>query len=214
MKDPKRTIRFFDLKKADLNKRISEDFLDGDLAVIACKVTDYSDVINRYSVEGYESPNPELLSYIEDCAKYIPMEYPLVLDITGCSFSDKQQETIKTAFRDYYTYDLCDAMATRKKGIIGFIVMFVLMLASAYVFNSISAQTLILADLIYIGFWVCADTVFSFLFGGGSENRRKKILAARIQSMQIKFEKKYDDLPYTESEAEEIVSEMMSEKDS
>ena len=212
MRNKLNTINFFQSKNVNINERIRDDFIDGDLAVISVKVDSYEDVISHYSVKGYETPNSELLAYIEDCAKVIPAQYPLVLEITGHTFSDEQQHIIRTAFEDYYAYGLAEAQRHRKKGIIVFFIMLIAMFFTAYICNRLLPDGLMWADLVYIGFWTCADFVLSFILGGGVENRNSKIMAARLNSIQIQFQKEFSDESYTALETQKIVEDMINNK--
>ena len=65
-------------------------------------MSDYYDVIDHYSVKGYEWPNSNFLQFIEDNAYFIPTDYPLVLEICGTHFSERQQQTIESTIRDFF----------------------------------------------------------------------------------------------------------------
>ncbi len=66
-------------KKANLDQMVRHTFLEGDQAIIPCRVRDYSDIISPYSVEGCETLNPDFQAYILDIIRFIPDEYGIVL---------------------------------------------------------------------------------------------------------------------------------------
>ena len=51
LEENKRRIRKM---KIDYNRYVKDFYLEDGIAVISCNVSDYYDIIDRYSVEGYE----------------------------------------------------------------------------------------------------------------------------------------------------------------
>ncbi|MBR2546489.1 MAG: hypothetical protein IKE93_10040, partial [Erysipelotrichaceae bacterium] len=78
--------------KIDYYRYVKDFYLEDGLAYISCNVNDYNDIINPYSVEGYEWLNESFARFVESNAEYIPVEYPIVLEICGKNFSDQQKE--------------------------------------------------------------------------------------------------------------------------
>ena len=60
-----------------------EIYIENGLAFISCKVKSINDIVDRYSVDGYEWLDESFARYIESNAAYIPTEYPIVLEIIG-----------------------------------------------------------------------------------------------------------------------------------
>ena len=94
--------------KVDYNKYVKDFYLEDGLAIISCNVNGYYDIIDRYSVEGYEWLNDSFARFLESNAFYIPFEYPIVLEICGTKFNRKQREVITETIHDYYELKLGD----------------------------------------------------------------------------------------------------------
>lgn len=77
----------FKNKKVDIERYVKDYYVENNLAYISVNVNCYEDIISKYSVVGYEDLNQDFVNYLEENAEYIPLEYPIVLEITGTRFS-------------------------------------------------------------------------------------------------------------------------------
>lgn len=204
-------LLFFGRRDASLERRIEESYINGDVAVISCTAREYDDVISRYSVPGCRTLNPELVAYIEENATFIPLEYPIVLEVTGRDFSESEQDEIRSTVEDYFAFVLGKAQQEVRKGRTLFVLMLLCMTVTAVIMDRYTNAD-IWHELIYLAFWFFADFVYSFILGGGFMNRRNLILAGRLKSMQVRFAENFDDTPYSEKEQREIISNMLEGK--
>lgn len=86
------------------------------VAVIPCRISEYSDVISKYSVKGCETLNPEFVDYIREVADFTPDKYPLVLNIVGDCLTQEEKETVERVILDDFAYDL-GIVEKRRSGI-------------------------------------------------------------------------------------------------
>ena len=95
--------KLFESRKSHLDYRIKRDYIRNGAAVIPCKISNFNDVINTYSVKNYEILNQEFVDYIEATAEVIPTEYPLVVDIIEDCLSDEDRKNIEETI-DWITF--------------------------------------------------------------------------------------------------------------
>ena len=126
----------FSRKSIDPNKFIKEIYVENGLAYISCNVEGYYDVIDRYSVNGYEWLNQSFTRFIEENAVTIPVTYPIVLEICGYGFTEEEKDIIEGTVADYYALKMADVQARynkEKKRTIFQIIMSVIMAGLLYI---------------------------------------------------------------------------------
>ena len=74
-------LKLFESRRAHLDDRINRDYVRNWIATIPCRITDYHDVINSYSVPGYETLNTDFCEYLTRAADVTPPECPLVFEM-------------------------------------------------------------------------------------------------------------------------------------
>jgi len=136
-----KNIQMFKKKEFNLNNFINDYYMDQNSAYMTVKVNDYSDIVSKYSVENYEWINKEFADHLELMAYYIPVEEPIVIEITGKKFNDEQKRIIEKVIKTYFGLKLGDKMLllndNRYKcitllgfGVISFIVFYILFMAN------------------------------------------------------------------------------------
>lgn len=184
----KQNKRIFYSQRSHIEERVKEQFISNNVAVIPCRVKDYYDIIHPYSVPGVEAVNPEFLSYVSDMIRFIPAEYPVVLNITGCSFSAEEQKQIIDTLKADAIYELgaieTEGKALRNKLIYmlcGLLGMGVLLTVMNLIITGIPREFL------YIIFWFFADFIISYVLWDHREYRNELILAGRMASLEVNF---------------------------
>ena len=201
-------IELFESRKGHLDYRLKRDYVRNGIAAIPCRVSDYSDVISAYSVKGCETLNPEFDAYLKSTAELMPPECPLVLNIIGNCLSREEQKTVEETIRDDLAYDLGVVEKKEKRHT----QTFFLMLAGMLLSGGLLWFTKALADepreLLYILFWFAGETLCDYLFLTGYELRCERRLAGRLASIKIVFSESYEMPNYTQSEVDELYSEI------
>ena len=207
--------RLFLKRDAKLNKRLKEDYIENGIASLPCKVTGMEDVISHFSVPGYETLSPEFSEYIESSAAFIPPDYPIVLEISGCRFSEEEQEIIRTTIREDYTYELGAVQGENRKQLIVALLMLIGMLVTGFLTFGVRGIGDTAIEIIYIFFWFFADLVACYFLLDRFDNRKKRLLAGRLADMTVYFSEKYDDSAVTDEDAQSVYEELekMAEQD-
>lgn len=207
--------RLFLKRDAKLNKRLKEDYIENGIASLPCKVTGIDEVISHFSVPGYETLSPEFSEYIESSAAFIPPEYPIVLELSGCRFSEEEQEIIRSTIRDDYTYELGAVQGENRKQLIVALLMLIGMLVTGFLAFGARGIGDTAIEIIYIFFWFFADLVACYFLLDRFDNRKKRLLAGRLADMTVYFSEKYDDSAVTDEDAQLVYREMekMAEQD-
>ena len=201
-------IELFESRKGHLDYRLKRDYVRNGIATIPCRVSDYSDVISAYSVKDCETLNPDFDEYLKSTAELMPPECPLVLNIIGNCLSREEQKTVEETIRDDLAYDLGVVEKKEKRHT----QTFFLMLAGMLLSGGLLWFTKALADepreLLYILFWFAGETLCDYLFLTGYELRCERRLAGRLASIKIVFSESYEMPNYTQSEVDELYSEI------
>ena len=203
----------FNRKSVDVAKFVKELYVDNGMAYISCNVDKYTDIINKHSVEGYEWPNGHFVEFVDDNAQFIPTEYPIILEICGCEFTEKQQACIEETMADYYALQLgnaqLDLQANTRKSIalfsFGVIAVLGIWLGMGGAISSTIWELMLV--LLWFFVWEFLDT---FVFDR-SELIERKLEAAQMASMKLTFQKKFEDGPVEPEEEKEILKEIFED---
>ena len=196
--------------KVDYYKYVKDFYLEDGLAIISCNVTDYYDIINRYSVEGYEWLNEEFARFLESNAFYIPVEYPIVLEICGVKFNRKQRDAIKETLEDYYQLKLGDMQmelnSNTRRIITFFIIAAVFTILALFIrgWNQDSVVSEFVMILLWFFIWGISDMIVT----DRSDLKEEKMAVAQLASTVIRFREEFTDEPYDEKEQEKIYQQL------
>ncbi len=210
-------IRVFRNRKADLRKHIREYYIENGVAFISCNVRSYYDIIDPFSVEGYEWLNASFVRFVEENANYIPFEYPIMLEICNARFTAKQQERIEHTIREYYALKVGDTQAdmreNRKKTLTLFaagIALLILLLLLSRIVQGIGVYS---REILVVFFWFCIWEAADLILYDRSDMVYDKTLYAQLESMKISFQLRFEDTPVDDEEAKQIIEEVFSEEE-
>jgi hypothetical protein len=207
-------IRKFSEKKVDYAKYMRDIYIENGLAFISCKVKGFYDIVDPYSVEEYEWLNESFARYVESNAAYIPTEYPIVLEIIGGHFSDKQKEVIEETILDYYGLALGDKqidLIRNRRKIIVISVIAVIVAVIEWLLDAFS-YSMILQESIMILVWFFVEDVVELILER-IDLREEKTDAAQLASVAVRFSNKFNDDPIPDDVAEEIIAEIFEDDD-
>ena len=196
--------------KVDYNKYVKDFYLEDGLAIISCNVNGYYDIIDRYSVEGYEWLNDSFARFLESNAFYIPVEYPIVLEICGTKLNRKQREVITETIHDYYELKLGDKqmeLNDNTRRIITFMViagLFTLLFTFVQGWQQDSFVVQFILIMLWFFIWGLSDMVVT----DRSELKEEKMAIAQLASTVVRFREEFIDEPYDEFEQEKIYQEL------
>ena len=197
-------------KRVDFEKCLNYYFIDNGIAYITCKVTGMNDVIDHYSVPGYEILNSDFTTHLERVMQFIPEKYPLVMELTGHHFTDEEKQTIEDAVWRQFELRLGIEEVKRRRNIIRIIWFGVFLFLSALLLRWVLREFgLFIREIGFIIFWFFGDRMIEFIVLDEPDIRLSKMQAAQILSMKIIFTDSYDDSDLSEKESEEIKKEII-----
>ena len=196
--------RLFLRRDAKLDKRLRRDFIDNGIATLPCKVSGMDDIISHYSVEGYETLSDEFTEYVRSGAEYIPPDYPIILEISGCRFTEVEQAVIRETVHEDFAYALGAVQhSNRRKLFVALGMMIGMILTGVLTFGTdLLNDTAI--EIVYIFFWFFADMAACYFLLDNFGDRRDRILAARLADMELYFSEVHDDSPVTDEDAAQV----------
>ena len=210
----KKNLRGFQKKRVDLDRFVRDFYVENGLAYISCNVNEYCDVIDRYSVSGYEMLEPGLAGYIEQSANYIPVEYPILLEICGCRFSGKQKDTIEKTVADYYALKMGDSqmeLDKNRQDIVLISVLTVIMALVYAVLSFIPEVPAVIRETLTIIFWVFLWTLVDAVVFRRRDMKTARTEAAQLASMKVVFKEKFEDALVKPEEEKAIIKEVFED---
>ncbi|MCQ2552887.1 MAG: hypothetical protein MJ150_01090 [Clostridia bacterium] len=211
----KRNLKKFSAKSVDVAKFVRELYVDNGLAYISCNVKDYYDIIDPYSVEGYEWLNESFVRFVDENANYVPTEYPIVLEICGKRFSQKERACIEETIADYYALKMGDAQMAVEKNRNKSILLLALGAFFAVLVTLLSglvSNNRLLSELIVIFLWVFTwDFVENALFDRG-DLQEERLAAAQMASIKVTFQLEFEDGPVEPEEERAILKEVFEDE--
>ena len=204
-------LKLFELRQGHLEDRIKRDYVKNGIATIPCRITDYGDVINTYSVKGYETLNTEFVDYLKETAELTPAECPLVLSIIGDCLSREEKKTLEEVIRDDFAYDLGVVENEEKRHKKTFCLMFFGLIIAGILLWLTRALADEPREVFFILFWFMGDTLCDYIFLTGYDLRRNRRLAGRLASIKVVFSERYEAPKYTERDVNQLYAEI--EKD-
>lgn len=200
--------RLFEKRKGHLDYRVKRDYIRNGVAIIPCRISDYDDVVSKYSVEDYETLNPEFYEYVKTTAELTPSQSPLVLNIIGNCLSKKEKETIDEIIRDDFAYDLGSVEKKEKRHTQAFFTMAIGFVVVGMLLWFTQSLAEVPRELIFILFWFLGETLCDYLFLSGYDLRQERLLAGRLASIKVVFSDNYVDHDYTEKDVNELFFEI------
>lgn len=211
----KQNLKNLSKKSVDVGKFVKDFYVEHGLAYISCNVSGYYDIIDRYSVKGYEWVDESFARFVEENAIYIPPEYPIVLEICGHRFTREQQASIEATILDYYALKMGDVQMSIQSNnrrivfLIGLMVVFAVIMYLVSLFPGLPKP---LSEAIFVLFWMALWDAAEFFFLDGRDLREDKLEAAQLASMKVTFYEKFEDGPAEPEVVQEFLEEIENEE--
>ncbi len=176
-------------KKSYLKHRLQKDVMEDGIAYIPCNVKCMEDIISKFSVKGCESLDSEFLSYIIDFTEFIPIDNPVVLEISGSKFSLDEKKIINETIEAEMDYLLGKTENDIRNKNILCLFMGIGTLASG-ILLAVAKQTTsdVPLEFFFVLFWLFADALVRYLFIERIDLIKEKIRTGRLASMSIEYE--------------------------
>lgn len=203
--------KIFENKYFDLNKAIDKSYIDNGIGCLAVKISDYNDAISRYAGDGYECLNYEFYSYLDRNLRYIPDNVPILLQVYGCKFTEKQKEIIYENIKEHYQYALGEVIEDNNNMIRKNIIFLVLAVIFLILFIVLEDNEMI-SSFINLVFWFYGSSVVTFFAVDIRKAKKARTRAGQIANMYIIIEEEYNDNPITEKDKKIIYKYLQEAK--
>ena len=175
-------------KKSHLDSRLKKDLIRDGVAYLPCKVSGIDDILSKYSTETITAVDAEFSDALLNTVDCIPQEYPLVLEIHGPKFTEKEKEMIREAVVSDGDYLLGKTEADNRHHRRVFWSMVAGTVGSGILLGAIKIFVDEIAlEFFYVLFWLFADALVRYLFIEHGDYKNDKIRAGRIASMKVEF---------------------------
>ena len=210
----KQNLKNLSKKSVDVGKFVKDFYVEHGLAYISCNVTGYYDIIDKYSVKGYEWLNESFARFIEENAIYIPPEYPIVLEICNHRFTKEQQTCIEETIADYYALKMGDvqmSLQSNRRRILFLLALMLVFAVFVYIASQFPGLPRPLSEAPFVLFWMALWDASEFLFLDRRDLQEDKLEAAQLASMKVTFYEKFEDGPAEPEVVQQILEEMNEE---
>ena len=208
MRNRNNFIRLFESRKSNIDSRIRRDYIENEIAAVNCCISGYYDVISIYSSKGQESLNYNFINYLEDAAKFIPNEYPLVLNIIGNCLSDEEKKTITETISEEFSYKLGRVEKEQEREFKVLIFMVVGSIIAGLLLTMTDFFEELPREIFVVLFWFFGDRMFQSLFITRRELRVERRFAGRLASTKVVFSDTNEKQHYTEDEIDKLYAEL------
>ncbi|MBQ1391144.1 MAG: hypothetical protein IIY82_05290, partial [Firmicutes bacterium] len=178
-------------------------------------VNDYYDIIDKYSVEGYEWLNGSFTRFVEENANYVPTEYPIVLEICNHVFNRKQRKCIEETIADYYALKMGDTQMALERNRTKIIMLFIGALVFAGIVWAVTSlfpnTTRILIEVVLILFWLFLWELVDCIILERRDLLEARTEAAQLASMKVRFRSEFTDEPVAPEKEKAIIREIFED---
>lgn len=181
-------VKKFRNTRFNYKKFVKDFYLENNNAFISVKVNDINDIISKYSIEYYEWLDNDFANFIQENAYYIPIEYDIILEITGHKFTEFEKETIVKVIKTYFGLKVGDSeldLSINKRKLIFLFIGCILSLIMLVFLSSITNLTIL--EPAFVIFWFFAEEFISDIFIDRTEILNKKTEAGQLSNMQVIF---------------------------
>lgn len=185
-------IKKFKSANFDYAKYVREFFVEDGKAYVSVKVDSIDDIISEYSIKDYEWLNSDFVSYIEENAYYIPVHYPIVIEIFGYEFTESEKIMITKVIKDYFGLKLGERiieLKMNKRKAITLLLFGLVTLVISFVLSSFN-QISMLFELVLIIAWFSIWEFVDYGWLEGQQMKKDKLEAGQLASVEVKFSSK------------------------
>lgn len=172
---------------------INRHYIKDEKAVIPIHIHDIGELYVSYDLQR-QIFNPDMISYIEDIAYYIPYDYSIVLEFSGISFTEEEKEQLMENVTDQFgmkTHDMDVELNYNTKKAMKLFLIGSIVLAISFIIQTMNYTAYISEILSIIGTFSIWEFVNTIWF-----ERKEKIIdkmnAGQLSACTVAF-KDYDE---------------------
>ncbi len=172
---------------------INRHYIKDEKAVIPIHIHDIGELYVSYDLQR-QIFNPDMISYIEDIAYYIPYDYSIVLEFSGISFTEEEKAQLMENVTDQFgmkTHDMDVELNYNTKKAMKLFLIGSIVLAISFIIQTMNYTAYISEILSIIGTFSIWEFVNTIWF-----ERKEKIIdkmnAGQLSACTVAF-KDYDE---------------------
>lgn len=173
---------------------VNRHYIKDEKAVIPIHIHDIGELYISYDLQR-QIFNPDMISYIEDIAYYIPYDYSIVLEFSGISFTEEEKAQLMENVTDQFgmkTHDMDVELNYNTKKAMKLFLIGSIVLAISFIIQTMNYTAYISEILSIIGTFSIWEFVNTIWF-----ERKEKIIdkmnAGQLSACTVAF-KDYDEL--------------------
>ena len=173
---------------------VNRHYIKDEKAVIPIHIHDIGELYISYDLQR-QIFNPDMISYIEDIAYYIPYDYSIVLEFSGISFTEEEKAQLMENVTDQFgmkTHDMDVELNYNTKKAMKLFLIGSIVLAISFIIQTMNYTVYISEILSIIGTFSIWEFVNTIWF-----ERKEKIIdkmnAGQLSACTVAF-KDYDEL--------------------
>ena len=162
--------------------------LSNGMAHMAYRAGGIGDIICHYSYPGYETLSEEFVATFDDVVPHIPAGTPVVLEISGCTFTAEEQALIERTIWNHYHIRLSGIRHANRRALIHSIWFTLSFILSAVLLFLVDDNTEnVLVQYAYLPFWYFGYRVLMYLFVDLVPQMKSTRQAAQLAGMKVFF---------------------------
>lgn len=185
------TLKKYQKKKLENFKKINDIKINDDEIYITLKVDKIEDITDKFSEPNSLSLNEEFLNAILKRASYIPLDYPLVLEIYNKSFTSSEKIRLRKLIKNHFSLEKINKEVElkflRRKSIFFLITGIILFitLGILYTSNNIGILSEVISFLASFSIW----EFFEIVLFEGDDLKEEIIKYSHLEKIRIVFNK-------------------------
>ncbi|MCQ2512939.1 MAG: hypothetical protein MJ092_06110, partial [Lachnospiraceae bacterium] len=169
-------------------KKIQNRIIKNGIAHIEYSVNDIHDVIHPFSVSGNEVLSDDFLAFMEKYVPLIPQKTPVVLHITGKTFSTEEKQLIDNTIWSSYCMNMTSADIEAKSCVKRVILFLLYMLISVILLFAVqNIKDELILNIAYIPFWFFGYRMLIYLIMDCLPLWKSRNRFRQFASMKIDF---------------------------
>lgn len=172
---------------------VNRHYIKDEKAVIPIHIHDIGELYISYDLQR-QIFNPDMISYIEDIAYYIPYDYSIVLEFSGISFTEEEKAQLMENVTDQFgmkTHDMDVELNYNTKKAMKLFLIGSIVLAISFIIQTMNYTAYISEILSIIGTFSIWEFVNTIWF-----ERKEKIIdkmnAGQLSACTVAFKDDYE----------------------
>lgn len=191
-------------------KMLNYFIMNNGIAHIVCDVRNKDEVVDAFGTPGLEVLSDGFAAYIEKVALNIPMSMPVLVEINGCKFTEKEKEDIQGAFWNHYALLAYKLQKDTKRSLVRLLWFALCLVAiTLLIFKTYdSTNNQIWLNILFLGFYFFGDAVIRGPILDNRTTERERIACIQLSCAKIIFTEDEPIGELSDEQAQSIVNDI------